>query len=130
MKSELLALGTGVFYLRGTTNECVPATIVGSLSKADCVAIQYERSGHSWSFLISPCVLLHMVLHIPNPSLPTFQKGAHCTKALRPLTHAVHTVRAVQCAVCFSTLMYNICTSAILKTETTPKDPNDQWMKY
>ena len=46
MNSELLAPGTGVFYLRGTANERVPATIVGSLSKADCVAIQYERSGH------------------------------------------------------------------------------------
>ena len=47
MNSELLALGTSVFYLGGTTNECVLATIVGSSSKADCVAIQYERSGHS-----------------------------------------------------------------------------------
>ena len=43
MNSELLAPGT-VFYLRGTTNERVPATIVGSSSKADCVAIQYEQS--------------------------------------------------------------------------------------
>ena len=47
MNSELLAPGTGVFYLRGSTNERVPATIVLSLSKVDCVAIQYERSGHS-----------------------------------------------------------------------------------
>ena len=44
MNSELLAPSTGVFYLRGTTNERVPATIVGSSSKADCVAIQYEQS--------------------------------------------------------------------------------------
>ena len=47
MNSELLAPGTGVFYLRGTTNERVPTTSVGSSSKADCVPIQYERSGHS-----------------------------------------------------------------------------------
>ena len=47
MNSELLAPGTCVFNLRGTTNEHVPATIVGSSSKADCVAIQYERSVHS-----------------------------------------------------------------------------------
>ena len=33
--------------------------------------------------------------------LPTFRKGVHCTKALHPLTRAV---RAVQCAVHFSTL--------------------------
>ena len=44
MNSELLAPGTGVFYLRGTTNERVPATIVGSSSTADCVASQYEQS--------------------------------------------------------------------------------------
>ena len=34
-------------------------------------------------------------------SLPTFRKGVVCTKALHPLTRAV---RAVQCAVRFSTL--------------------------
>ena len=44
MNSKLLAPGTGVFYLQGTTNERVPATIVGSSPKADCVAIQYEQS--------------------------------------------------------------------------------------
>ena len=44
MNSELLAPGTGVFCLQGTTNERVPATIVGSSSKADCVAFQYEQS--------------------------------------------------------------------------------------
>ena len=43
MNSELLAPGTGAFYLGGTTNERVPTTILGSSSKADCVAIQYER---------------------------------------------------------------------------------------
>ena len=37
-----------------------------------------------------------------SASLPTFQKGVHCTKALHPLMRAV---RAVQCAVRFSTLM-------------------------
>ena len=47
MNAELLASGSGLFYLRGTTNEPVPATIVGSPSKGDCVAIQYERPGHS-----------------------------------------------------------------------------------
>ena len=38
-------------------------------------------------------------------SLPTFREGVHCTKVLHPLTHAVRTVRAVQCAVCFGTLL-------------------------
>ena len=32
-------------------------------------------------------------------SLPTFRKGVHCTKALRPLTRAV---RAMRCAVRFA----------------------------
>ena len=36
-----------------------------------------------------------------SASLPTFRKGVHCMKALHPLTHVV---RAVQCAVRFSTL--------------------------
>ena len=54
MNSKLLAPGNGVFYLRGTTNERVPTTIVGSLSKADCVAIQYERSGHSQLYADCP----------------------------------------------------------------------------
>ena len=54
MNSELLVPGTGVFYLRGTTNKCVPTTIVGSLSKADCVAIQYEQSGHSQLYADCP----------------------------------------------------------------------------
>ena len=44
MSAQLLAPSTSVFYLRGTTNERVPATIMGSLSKVDCVAIQYEQS--------------------------------------------------------------------------------------
>ena len=54
MNSELLAPGTGVFYLRGNDNEHVPTTIVGSSSKADCVAIQYERSGHSQLYADCP----------------------------------------------------------------------------
>ena len=37
-----------------------------------------------------------------SASLPTFRQGVHCTKALHPLTRAV---RAVQCAVRFSTLI-------------------------
>ena len=44
MNSEVLAPGTGVFYLQGTTIGRVPATIVGSSSKADFVALQYEQS--------------------------------------------------------------------------------------
>ena len=42
---------------------------------------------------------------ILSASLPTFRKGVHCTKAVHPLTHAV---RAVQCAVRFSTLLVQV----------------------
>ena len=47
MNSKLLALGTSVFHHRGTTNELLPGTILGSSSKADCVAIQCDRYGDS-----------------------------------------------------------------------------------
>ena len=41
-----------------------------------------------------------------SASLPTFQKGVHCTKALHPLLHPLtRAVCAVQSAVRFSTLM-------------------------
>ena len=42
--SQPLASGSGVFYLQGTTNECVPTTILGPLSTLDCVAIRHGRS--------------------------------------------------------------------------------------
>ena len=47
INSEQLVPCSGVFHLRGTTNEHLPTTIVDVSSTADCVAIQYERSGHS-----------------------------------------------------------------------------------
>ena len=40
--------------------------------------------------------------YIFSASLPAFQRGVHCTKALHPLTRAVC---VVQCAVCLSTLI-------------------------
>ena len=47
MNADLLAPGSKVFYLRGTTGERVPATVVGLSSFPECVAISYERSGHT-----------------------------------------------------------------------------------
>ena len=38
MNAELLEPCSGVFYLRGTTNEHVPATIVGPSPVLHCVA--------------------------------------------------------------------------------------------
>ena len=47
MNVDILAPGTKVFYLRGTTGERVAATVVGLSSFPECVAISYERSGHT-----------------------------------------------------------------------------------
>ena len=49
-----------------------------------------------------------------SASLPTFQKGVHCTKALHPLT------RAVQCAVRFSTLL--------VATGPVAPEPGNLWL--
>ena len=47
MNADLLAPGSSVFYLRGTPGERVPATVVGLSSFPECVAISFERSGHT-----------------------------------------------------------------------------------
>ena len=44
---DLLAPGSNVFYLRGTTGEFVLATVLGLSFFLECVAISYERSGHT-----------------------------------------------------------------------------------
>ena len=47
MNADLLVPGSNVFYLRGTTGERVPATVVGLSSFPECVAISYEHSSHT-----------------------------------------------------------------------------------
>ena len=54
MNADLLVPGSNVFYLRGTTGERVPATVVGLLSFPECVAISYERSGHTQLYCDCP----------------------------------------------------------------------------
>ena len=44
MNADLLAQGSSAFYMRGTTGERVPTTVVGLSSFLECVAISYERS--------------------------------------------------------------------------------------
>ena len=73
MNYELLAAGTGVFYLRGTMNERVPAPIVGASSKADCVAIQYERCGHSQVY--ADCPLDRLTFPITGADYPVSDCG-------------------------------------------------------
>ena len=59
MNFELLELGSGVFYLRGTMIKRVLTAIVSPSSTPDCVAIQYEQSGH---FQLYPdCSLDHLM---------------------------------------------------------------------
>ena len=59
--SELLDPSSGVVY-PGTTNEHVTAANVAPSSTPDCVAIQYERSGHPQLYL--DCPLDHLVFPI------------------------------------------------------------------
>ena len=47
MNVDLLAPGSNVFYLRGTTGEHVPATVVGLVSFPECVAISCEHASHT-----------------------------------------------------------------------------------
>ena len=54
MNADLLAPGSNVGSLRGTTGECVPATVVGLSSFPECVAISYERSGHTQLYCDCP----------------------------------------------------------------------------
>uniref|UniRef100_A0A7S4FZN3 Uncharacterized protein n=1 Tax=Eutreptiella gymnastica TaxID=73025 RepID=A0A7S4FZN3_9EUGL len=60
--SEVLGPGSGVFYLRGTVNKRVPATIVGPSAAPDCVAVQCECICHSQLYL--DCPLDHLTFPI------------------------------------------------------------------
>ena len=58
MNADLLAPGSSVFYLRGTAGERVLATVVGLSSFPECVAINYERSGHTQYYRDCPAARL------------------------------------------------------------------------
>ena len=58
MNVDLLAPGSSVFYLRGTTGKVVPTTVVGLSSFPECVANSYERSGHAQYYRDCPMVRL------------------------------------------------------------------------
>ena len=73
MNADLLALGSNVFSLRGTTGECVPATIVGLSSFPDFVAISYEHSGHTE--LYRDCPVEHLTFPIVRTKSPA---SKHC----------------------------------------------------
>ena len=62
MNADLLSPSSKVFYLRGTTGERVPATVVGLSLFLDCAAISYERSGHTQ--LYKDCPLEQLTLWI------------------------------------------------------------------
>ena len=47
MNIDFVAPENHVFYLRGTTEECVPIIVVGLLSFTERVTISYERPGHT-----------------------------------------------------------------------------------
>ena len=73
MNADLLAPGSSVFYLRGTTGERVPATVVGLSSFPECVAISYERSGHTQYY--RDCPVARLTLSIVGADSPDSDRG-------------------------------------------------------
>ena len=74
MKSDLLAPRNNVFYLRGTTGEHLPATVVGLSSFPECVAISYERSGHTQ--LYRDCPVKRLTFPIVQTESPASERCA------------------------------------------------------
>ena len=104
MTDDLLAPGNNVVHLRSTSGESVPATatVVDLLSFPACVAISYERSGHTQ--LNSDCPVEWLTFpivradssasdHGPSP-LPTAVRP-HCLPLMSGLQHLRPTVRSV-----------------------------------
>ena len=73
MNIDLLVSGSNVFYLRGTSRECVPATVVGLLSFPECVAISYERSEQTQ--LKCDCTLERLTFPIVRADFPASDRG-------------------------------------------------------
>ena len=73
MNVDLLAPGSTVFYLSGTTWERVPATIVGLSSFPECVAISYERSGHTRYY--RDCPVARLTFPIVRADSPDSDRG-------------------------------------------------------
>ena len=73
MNADLLAPGSSVFYLRGTTGKCVPATVVGPSSFPESVAISYERSGHTQHY--RDCPVARLTLPIFRADSPDSDRG-------------------------------------------------------
>ena len=72
MDADLLAPGSNVFYVRGTTREHVLATIVGLLSFPECVAISYKRSGYTQ--LYRDCPVERLTFPIVRMESPTSER--------------------------------------------------------
>ena len=73
MNADLLAPGSSVFYLRGTTGERVPATVVGLSSFPECVAISYEHSRHTQYY--RDCPVAHLTFPIVRADSPDSDYG-------------------------------------------------------
>ena len=81
MNADLLVPGSSVCYLRGTTGECVPATVVGLSSFPECVPSVVSAQGiHNITAIApwraSPSPLFARTLRIAPRSVPT----AYCRR--------------------------------------------------
>ena len=73
MNADLLAPGSSVFYLRGTTGERVPATDVGLSSFLECIAISYEHSGQTQYY--RDCAVERLTFPIVRADSPASDHG-------------------------------------------------------
>ena len=91
MNADLLAPGSSVFYLRGTTGERVPATVVGLSSFPECVAINYERSGHTQYYCNCPVARLTFpIVRVDSPDSDwRVPQGLVMTQVMRMAPHAL-----------------------------------------
>ena len=68
MNDDLLKPASDVFFLRGTTRESVPTTVVGLSSFPGCIAIRYEHWGHTQLYPDHP--VGHLTLPIAHADSP------------------------------------------------------------
>ena len=69
MNADLLVPGSNVCYLRCTTRERVPASVVGLLSFPECIAISYERSRHTQLYCDCPVEWFTFpIVHAESPA--------------------------------------------------------------
>ena len=82
INADLLAPGSSVFYLRGTTGERVPATVAGLSSFPECVAISPVMTQVMRLVPRAPTIFAKTTHRCPyiSPSLYEHQQFLHMTE--------------------------------------------------